>query len=149
MNLKDLPRCPLERRAFLVSQHAADRARLAVDYIKNRYPRRKEFDQASDFVDQDLLDSMRSDFDSLERVWFFPATEASNELSECLNRLLDAAYKGARDNLRRALELIVVGVFFSHSHISLEDAKSWLRSDRKSTRLNSSHTDISRMPSSA
>ena len=33
--------------------------------------------------------------------------------------------------------------------VELEFAKSKIEPDRKSTRLNSSHTDISRMPSSA
>lgn len=130
MDLSNLPSCSLDARVLLVSQHAADRARLAVEYIKNKYPRRKEFDQARDFVDHDLLDCMRSDFDSLARVWLFPATEAADELSESLNRILDAAYKGAHDNMRRALELILVGAFFSHSRISPDEAKSWLKSTR-------------------
>jgi hypothetical protein len=146
MDLKDLPRCPLEARVLLVSQHAADRARLALDYIKNRYPRRNEFDQAREFMDQYLLDCMRSDFDSLERVWLFPATEASDELSECLNRVLDAAYKGARDNMRRALELILVGAFFSHSHISPEDAKSWLQSTRGTPFFSRAVKDLAVLP---
>jgi hypothetical protein len=146
VDLKDLPRCPLEARVLLVSQHAADRASLAADYIKSRYPRRNEFDQAREFVDQDLLDCMRSDFDSLGRVWLFPATEASDELSECLNRVLDAAYKGARDNMRRALELILVGAFFSHSHISPEDAKSWLKSTRGAPYFSRAVKDLAALP---
>jgi hypothetical protein len=128
MDLKELPDCPLETRVLLVHEHAADRARLSVDYIKMRYPKFKAFGQARDFVDHDLLDCMRSDFDSLARVWLFPATEASEELSECLNRLLDCSYKAARDNMRRSLELILVGAYFSHSHISPKEAKLWLNS---------------------
>jgi len=146
MDLRDLPRCPLEARVLLVSQHAADRARLAVDYIKNRYPLRGKFDEARDFVDQDLLDCMRSDFDSLGRVWLFPATEASDELSECLNRLLDAAYKAGRDNMRRALELILVGAFFSHSHISQEDAKAWLNSTQGTPYFSRAVRDLAALP---
>jgi hypothetical protein len=146
MDLKDLPRCPLEARVLLVSQHSADRARLAVDYIKNRYPRREKFDQARDFVDQDLLDCMRSDFDSLGRVWLFPATEASGELSECLTRLLDSAYKASRDNMRRALELIVVGAFFSHSHISPENATLWLESTHDTPVFSRAVKDLAALP---
>ena len=146
MDLKNIPSCPLEARVLLVSQHAAARANLSVDYIKNRYPRRNEFDQARNFVDEDLLDCMRSDFDSLGRVWLFPATEASDELSECLNRVLDAAYKGARDNMRRALELILVGAFFSHAHISQTDAKSWLKSTSSTPAFSRAVKDIATLP---
>ena len=89
-DLKELPSCPLEARLLLVSKHAPERARLAVDYIKTRYPQFKEFGATLNFVENDLLDAMRSDFESLGRVWLFPATEASYELSECLNRLAPA-----------------------------------------------------------
>jgi|SRR5882724_2883449 len=130
MDLNNLPSCPLEARVILVNGHSVDRARLAIDYIKNRFPQSKVFEEVTDFFKHDLIDCMRSDFESLERVWMFPATEASDELSECLNRLLDCSYKNSRDNMRRALELILVGVFFSHSHISSEEAKGWLNSTR-------------------
>ena len=146
MDLKGLPRCPLEARAFIVSQQAVDRANLTIGYIKERYQRYEEFNQASTFADDDLFDGMRSDFDSLGRVWLFPATEASHELSECLNRILDAAYKGARDNMRRALELILVGAFFSHSHISPEDAKSWLKSTRNTPFFTKAVKDLAALP---
>ncbi|MGD8564275.1 MAG: hypothetical protein PVG03_17165 [Desulfarculaceae bacterium] len=117
-----------------------------MDYIKNRYLRREEFDLAWDFVYLDLLDCMRSDFDSLGRVWLFPAVEAFDELSECLNRILEAAYKGARDNMRRALELVVVGAFFSHSHTSPEDAKSWLKSTRDTPFFRRAVRDLASLP---
>jgi hypothetical protein len=79
-------------------------------------------------------------------VWLFPATEATDELSECLNRLLDCSYKGSRDNMRRALELILVGVFFSHSHISPEDAKCWLNSKRRTPYFSQVVKDLSVLP---
>ena len=43
---------------------------------------------------------------------------------------------------------VAQGTFYNHFHDKEEAIDAALR-DRKSTRLNSSHTDISRMPSSA
>jgi hypothetical protein len=62
MDIRNLPSCPFEARALLITEHAADRARLAVDYIKNRYPQAGVFQESGDFVYHDLLDCMRSDF---------------------------------------------------------------------------------------
>jgi hypothetical protein len=146
IDIKDLPACPLEARVALVNQHAAARAQLAVDYIKNRYPRYKKFEEARVFVDHDLLDCMRADFKSLERVWLFPAVEASLELSECLNRFFDCAYKSSRDDMRRALELILIGAFFSCTHISAAEARCWLKSTRDTPYFTRVVKDLSALP---
>jgi hypothetical protein len=146
IDIKDLPACPLEARVALVNQHAAARALLAVDYIKNRYSQNEKFEEARIFVKDDLLDCMRGDFESLARVWLFPAVEASLELSECLNRFLDCAYKSSRDNMRRALELILVGAYFSYSHISPNDARSWLKSMRDTPYFARVVKDLSALP---
>ena len=37
----------------------------------------------------------------------------------------------------------------AHSRITAEEISAWQKGDRKSTRLNSSHIPLSRMPSSA
>jgi hypothetical protein len=146
MDLKNVPSCPLDARVFLVCEHTAERARLAVDYIKNRFPDSRAFTEVREFVDHDLLDCMRSDFESLGRVWLFPATEAADELSECLNRFLDCSYKGSRDNMRRALELILVGVFLGHSHIPPEKAKSWVDSTLDTPFFSQVVKDLSTLP---
>ncbi|MFC1601211.1 hypothetical protein ACFL34_02560, partial [Candidatus Sumerlaeota bacterium] len=145
-DLMNLPSCPLEARVLLVHEHAADRARAAVEYIKNKYPQSDAFQEARGFVDHDLIFCMRGDFKSLSRVWLFPASEASEELSECRNRLLDCSYKASRDNMRRALELILVGAFFSNSHISPKDAQCWLNSTRDTPHFSRAVKDLSVLP---
>lgn len=44
------------------------------------------------------------------------------------DRIIECSYKASRDNMRRALELILVGAYFSQSHISPDEAESWLKS---------------------
>ena len=58
-----------------------------------------------------------------------------------LSRVLETM----RDAARRGVELIV----FPETFVPYYPYFSFVLPDRKSTRLNSSHTDISRMPSSA
>ena len=56
-------------------------------------------------------------------------------------------FLGARHNLAPAYEL---GKLWAHQlQLTVTDFVVHIHEDRKSTRLNSSHTDISRMPSSA
>ena len=48
-------------------------------------------------------------------------------------------------------EVYAIGDVCSHANVSLSDGEVWEDTciDRKSTRLNSSHSSVSRMPSSA
>ena len=61
---------------------------------------------------------------------------------ETLDRLLVEAFALVREAGRRTLGL-------RHFEVQLLGGAAMHHRDRKSTRLNSSHTDISRMPSSA
>ncbi len=130
MDLKDLPNDHLEARVILLTEGAKERAQATLDHIRGNSALASRLDEYLDFAQYDILDCMRSDWDSLARVWVFPATEAADELSESLNRLLDCAYKAARDNMRRALELIAVGVYLGAAHVSADEARKWLDSTR-------------------
>jgi hypothetical protein len=117
-----------EAVTMLRNEQAIERAKLADAYIKNHYLQACAFQASLDFLKDDLIDCMRSDIEDIGRLWLFPAFEAWNELLECLNRIIECSYKASRDNMRRALELILVGVYFGHSRISPVEAKSWLKS---------------------
>ena len=61
-----------------------------------------------------------------------------------------ARSRSADDRLRADLERATNEIALMREELDIKDSRwSRLSSDRKSTRLNSSHTDISRMPSSA
>jgi hypothetical protein len=48
--------------------------------------------------------------------------------------------------MRRSLELILVGAYFSHSHISPEDAKCWLNSTHETPYFSRAVKDLSTLP---
>ncbi len=64
------------------------------------------------------------------RIGFFPWTEAEHELDQAIYHSLLGTYKAGFDHLRRALELVAVGCFFTSSLTSTEDARAWLLSQR-------------------
>ena len=51
------------------------------------------------------------------------------------------------DEQKQAIEELIAGIYIQN--LRIYDVLMTYLADRKSTRLNSSHTDISRMPSSA
>ena len=54
-----------------------------------------------------------------------------------------------KEQIKKLTDQIEAGIKALFQSGDLEKYQAYLRTDRKSTRLNSSHTDISRMPSSA
>lgn len=131
MDIQKLPKCPLRARADLITEYSSELATRTADYVHGKYENSDQLFECLTFMDLDMLDCMRSDYESLGRIWIFPAIEAADELGESINRILQCAYKSVRDNLRRALELVLVGAYFSLSNISADDAKRWLYSERQ------------------
>lgn len=131
MDLQKLPKCPLRARSELITEYSHLLSTRTVDYVHGKYENADVLFDCLTFMDLDLLDCMRSDYDSLGRVWLFPATEAADELGESINRIIQCSYKAVRDNLRRAIELVLVGAYFSLSNISADNAKKWLNSERQ------------------
>lgn len=131
MDLNKIPTDPFESRFAFLKEGFEIIANYNVDYIQNEFHKKSLLYQCLDFMSYSLSETSKADFETLERVWFFPAQEATNELNECLHRTFEAAYKSGYDNLRRALEITVVGAYFSMHEINTKDAKDWLNSQRE------------------
>ncbi|WKZ71125.1 MAG: hypothetical protein QY331_07655 [Melioribacteraceae bacterium] len=130
MDLTNIPSDPFESRLAFLRDGFDIYANLTIEYIQKEYPKKLELYQCLDFMGYSMSETSKSDFETLKRLWFFPTNEAISELNECLHRILEAAYKAGYDNLRRALELIVVGSYFSMSETNEKDAIDWLNSQR-------------------
>lgn len=131
MDLINIPKDPFECRLAFLKDGFNIIANLTINYIQSEYPSKLELYNCLDFMSDSLLETSRSDLETLSRVWLFPTNEATDELNECLHKILQASYKSGYDNLRRALELVVVGSYFSMSEIDVEEAKMWLNSQRE------------------
>jgi hypothetical protein len=131
MDFKNIPNDPFECRIAFLREGFDSTTSLTVSYVQNEYPRKSELYHCLDFMSYSLLETIHSDFETLSRVWLFPTVEATDELNECLHKILLASYKSGYDNLRRALELVVVGAYFSLIEIDVHEAKMWLNSQRE------------------
>ena len=128
MDLRDIPKDPIRARAVLITENAIALANKTVDYIHEEYNQASLLLDCVTFIDSDMNDCLHSNFEKFKRVGFFPVTEANYELGESLSRILQCSYKSVHDNLRRALELVLVGTYFTLPEVSEDKAKAWLNS---------------------
>jgi len=128
MDLKNIPPCPFEQRAWLFLESASAVTSASALYAREKYHQSVLLKNCMDFVEDDLLDTARSDWDSLGRIWLFPVREAHGELELALTACLTGMYKSVFDHLRRAVEVVVVGSYFLMEHVSALDARAWLSS---------------------
>jgi hypothetical protein len=131
MDLMNLPEDPFEKRFAFLKEGIDVYAKVTIDYIQTEYPRKEELYKCLDFLSYNLEQTSRSDFETLNRIWFFPTMEAIGELNESIFKMLLASYKSGYDNLRRVLELVVVNSYFTLTEINAEEAKEWLNSQRQ------------------
>ena len=85
------------------------------------------------------------------KINFLKMSLQKKDLTNHLKNLLKTFFphqKNSTDLLRNSLDKSLEKTYFCFSHINKKYYRDW-ETDRKSTRLNSSHLKLSRMPSSA
>lgn len=131
IDLTKVPNEPWFRSAFLLSRGVEAASAQAAEWVAKEYPGRERLERAIRFADWHLAEGARGDFDALNRVWFFPWTEASHELALAFACALGGLHRAAVDHHRRALELCVVGAYFVSEHVSAEEGSKWYTSDNQ------------------
>lgn len=128
LDIFNLPEDPFEKRAAILSQALQETIPRTAAFIAEEYPRIELLRKCIRFCNWELLDAPRADGESLRRVWFFPWSEATRELDQVQSACMLALYKAAHDHLRRALELVLAGIYFTLENTPEEDARAWLAS---------------------
>lgn len=132
MDIKNLPENPIERRTKILQERIDEVIDASLLFINREYEQKKFLIKCNNFVEKDIVETSKSDFESqFKRIGFFPATEASIELGEAFNRSIEGAYKSVYDHLRRALELTLIGAYFTSTSISAQLAQKWLSSEKE------------------
>ena len=131
MDLTKLPDCPFEARQRLLQENMEGRTTSAVLHISEEYRRHSLLVDCISFVSHSLMDAPSSEVRKLRRVGFFPWVEATRELDQAINQALLSNYKVVYDHVRRAVELVLVGAFFTSSVTTEEEAIGWMQSDRE------------------
>ncbi len=130
LDLTKLPSDPFEAQAALLLSDLDERVRWALRYVTSEYHDRQRLQECREFVSYHLAEAGPSHLEAFARIGFFPWTEAEHELDQAIYHSLLGTYKAGFDHLRRALELVAVGCFFTSSLTSTEDARAWLLSQR-------------------
>lgn len=128
IDLTKLPSDRLEARIRLFLGGITERALASADFAKTEFADRELLYKCMEFIDLHFLDGVPGDAETLNRIWFFPWTEAQMELGEALSLALIGSYKAACDHLRRTLELNAVGFFLTAESVEREKALNWMRS---------------------
>lgn len=126
----DIPEDHFQARKFLLLASVETVAQSNVDFILTEYPHLDLLRECERFNRRDLIDCPLGDLVSHSRVSFFPWSEASNELDTALALIFHGKYKNAYDSIRRALELVVTGTFFTSDKGEYKKAREWIKSER-------------------
>ena len=131
MELKNLPTDPFEARFSIQKEKYNAIAVDTIKYIQNEYQHKDLLYACIDFMNYDFIETSHFDFEEIERIWLFPTKETSAELNESLYRIINASYKAAYDNLRRALEILIIGSSFAQQNADVPQAQEWLNSEHE------------------
>lgn len=102
-----------------------------VAFIRDEFPRRILLEEGLAFAEHNLGEAVSADIESLMRVGYFPWVEAAREFDQAMDLALASHYKAVYDHLRRALELVLVGAFFSSKLTTRAEAVGWTTSNQE------------------
>ena len=114
------------RRKYLLSEFLPSVLELSTHYVRETYKSREQLEASCWFVENDLTEVPHADLDLLERMWFFPWSEAQHEMSVAVDQALMGFHRASIDHQRRGLELILVGTWFISDQTSASEAKEWM-----------------------
>lgn len=121
----------LEKKGRTNIDSVKDNTEKSLSYIKDKYKNNEVLNEVLRFCDLLFIDAFKADINELQRIGFFPSTEAEYELIFSLKELLSGNYKCSIDHMRRALELTITAIYFSLDRTSIERAKEWMTSNKK------------------
>ena len=119
---------PWGLRAALLKESTSAIGEASAAYIRHGYSELDLLTTARRFANYVIIDAAPGDWQSLERVWFFPWAESSAELDRSLSLATLGQYRAAYDHQRRGFELIAIGVYFVSEHTTVEHARAWMQS---------------------
>ena len=119
---------PLDRKGKIFIDDIESRVNQSLEFIKNQYSNFERLNLAINFIEYHHSDAIKSDFEQLERVGFFPATETEMELDHSIKHALIGSYKAAFSDLRRALELTLISLYLTSEHVNKKKAVQWVNS---------------------
>lgn len=122
--------CRHSQRVSMILEASAIVPAESAAFIRDRYQNRRLLETAIDFCNYDLVEAPSASFHDLRKVGFFPWVESSDEFDSALTLALQGHYKATVDHIRRGLELILIGIYFTATKVDEQYARAWLKSER-------------------
>lgn len=129
LDLSSIPEDFLDKREVTFLYDVNERFQQSAKILRDNFRDIEKLNVGFEFLTFGLLaDAVRGDFNTIDRTWFFPSSEAEMELDNAINHCLIGSYKAAYDHLRRGLELILINIYLTHDKTAPEKAKLWMSS---------------------
>jgi hypothetical protein len=129
LDFNKIPSDFLDKREVTFLYDINDRFKKSKEIVRSNFDKNERLEAAFDFLTYGILgESIKGDFDSLSRTWFFPSSEAEKELDNSINHCLIGSYKAAYDYLRRGLELVLTNIYLTSENTPREKAIKWVDS---------------------
>ncbi len=123
-----VPEIGFVRKDFLID--STKKSILAAsDFLNSDFIDKELFQSCSVFINQCIFQASPSTFESMAKLGVFPWNEAEVELQQSLTLAYLGLFKSAVDSLRRALEIVIIAIYFSDNSIQKKEAKAWLKSE--------------------
>ncbi len=126
--MKKLNSDELKKQAKIYSDGIQGRTIQVTNYVNDEFKNKDLLYSCVVFINHIFLDGFKSYLDTLQRISFFPSNETQRALQDSINHLLIGSYRSAYDNLKRALEMMCVVVYFSDANIKISEVNSWWHS---------------------
>lgn len=135
IDLTQSPREPWFHTAYFFARTTHNISVLSANWIQDSFENKNRLRDHLDFLAHHFDEGVRGTIDTLDRVWFFPWTEAATELRYAFANTLAGLHRASIDHQRRALELVIVGAYFTSDSVDEKAGTSWLNSETDTPRF--------------
>ncbi len=122
--------CSFARRCETITNATAKVLSESLVFVREEYDRLALFESAMIFCQYDLAEAPAASTENLRRVGLFPWVEASEEFDMSITLAMQGYYKATIDHIRRGLELVLVGIYFTSTVGTETQAREWVKSQR-------------------
>lgn len=122
----------LRAKGKAFSYNLDERIEESVVYVESKYEDFNKFKELTSFIDLLLDEWVKGDMRSLSRLGFYSMIEVRMELDNAIKHSLMWSYKAAISDMRRAIEMMVMQIYFSLEITPKNESKEWLKSEMSS-----------------
>jgi hypothetical protein len=127
LNIKDFwQKDHIERKGFIFTLGIEERTKESLAFLREKCCNYELLKLAIEFIDNHYSDAIKSTIEQYSTIGYVPTIEAEMELDYAIKHALIGSYKASFSDLRRAIELSLLGVHFVNG-TNIEKSMKWFR----------------------